>query len=131
MVGWDSYDEGKQQAEEALEICERLGDTVDDRQKCLISLARFLVLTLEKKPYSVQLISFRRKARNFWSVNHIILLGDAYQIRGKMEKAIYHFEVALGIATAFDWHDQLFRIHFFLADAVSQRRQVRRRTHPR
>jgi hypothetical protein len=68
----------------------------------------------QKKPYSAQLISFRRKARNFWSANHIIFSAHI-SIRGKTEKAIYHFEVALGIATAFDWHDQLFRIHFFLA----------------
>jgi tetratricopeptide (TPR) repeat protein len=32
------------------------------------------------------------------------------------EKAIHHFEKALGIASAFEWHGQLFWIHQSLAD---------------
>jgi tetratricopeptide (TPR) repeat protein len=39
-----------------------------------------------------------------------------YHSKGEREKAIYHFEAALGIASSFNWHDQLFWIHYSLAE---------------
>ena len=44
------------------------------------------------------------------------LLGDIYQSRCDRKKAIYHFEVALGIASASSWHDLLFWINYSLAE---------------
>jgi len=43
------------------------------------------------------------------------ILGDIYKLKDETEKAIHHFEVALGIASPFDWHGQLFRVHCGLA----------------
>jgi tetratricopeptide (TPR) repeat protein len=43
------------------------------------------------------------------------ILGYIYQSKGETEKAIHHFEVALGIASAFDWHEEPFWIHYRLA----------------
>ena len=42
-------------------------------------------------------------------------LGEIYQSRGEIEKAIHHFEVALGIASSFNWHEKLFWAHYRLA----------------
>ena len=43
------------------------------------------------------------------------LLGDIYRDKGETEKAINHFETALGIASPLNWHHELFWIHFSLA----------------
>jgi len=42
-------------------------------------------------------------------------LANIYQSKGDIERAIHHFEVALGIASAFNWHDVLFWLHYELA----------------
>jgi tetratricopeptide (TPR) repeat protein len=42
-------------------------------------------------------------------------LGEIYRSKGETEKAIHHFEVALGIASPFNWHDHLFWVHYSLA----------------
>ena len=45
------------------------------------------------------------------------VLGNICRSRGgEIEKAIEHFETALGIASFFHWHDQLFWNHFSLAE---------------
>ena len=41
-------------------------------------------------------------------------LGDVYGSKGGIEKAIHHFELALGIASSFNWSDDLFWIHYRL-----------------
>jgi len=43
-----------------------------------------------------------------------------HRSQGKIGKAIHHLEVALGVASSFDWDDELFLI----GEAVSRRRQV-------
>jgi len=42
-------------------------------------------------------------------------LGNIYESKGDTKKAIYHFEVALGIASPFNWHSLLFCLHYDLA----------------
>ena len=42
-------------------------------------------------------------------------LGAIHQFKGETEKAVHHFETALGIASAFDWHDELFGNRLALA----------------
>jgi tetratricopeptide (TPR) repeat protein len=108
------YDEGEQQAREALEICERLGDTVQ-QATCLITLARFSRTNVAEEALFRAIDLLPEKDEQFLVCESHQLLSDVYRIRGKMEKAIHHYEVALGIATSFGWHDQLFRIHFLLA----------------
>jgi tetratricopeptide (TPR) repeat protein len=41
-------------------------------------------------------------------------LGVVYNCKGETEKAIYHFEKGLKIASAFNCHNLLFEIHFDL-----------------
>ena len=43
------------------------------------------------------------------------ILGNISRSKGNTKKAIHHFEVALGIASSFNWHDVLFWIHYALA----------------
>jgi len=43
------------------------------------------------------------------------VLGDVYRSKGEAEKAVSHYEVALGVASSFTWHGQLFWIHHSLA----------------
>jgi tetratricopeptide (TPR) repeat protein len=105
---------GEQQAKGALEICERLGDTVQQAE-CLISLARLSSSDAREGVLFRAIDLLPEKGEEFLVCESHHLLGSLYQTEGKMEKATYHFEVALGIATSFDWHDQLFRIHLSLA----------------
>jgi len=55
----------------------------------------------------IRLISFQRKVKNSWSVDATELLAGS-AIQGWIEKAIHRFEVAPGIASPFDWFEQLF-----------------------
>jgi len=48
-------------------------------------------------------------------------LGYIYHSGGKTEKAIHHYEVALGIASSFNWHDEVFWIHHSLASLFFDR----------
>jgi tetratricopeptide (TPR) repeat protein len=106
--------EGEQQVKEALEIYERLGDTVQQAAS-LITLTRFSSVDAAEELLFRAIDLLPEKGEEFLVCESHLLLGAAYRSRGKMEKAVYHFEVALGIATSFDWHDQLFRIHSLLA----------------
>jgi tetratricopeptide (TPR) repeat protein len=99
------HEEGIQQAKEALEIYERLGDTAGQAQ-CLNRLARYCIWTNnstpQKKPHLAQSNFSRRKAKNTIALNAHRILGNIYRSKGEREKAIHHFEAALGIASPFN-----------------------------
>jgi tetratricopeptide (TPR) repeat protein len=42
-------------------------------------------------------------------------LGEIYGSKGEIKKAIRHYELALGIASTFNWHYDLFWVHYKLA----------------
>ena len=42
-------------------------------------------------------------------------LGDIYHDKGERERALHHYQVALGISSPFNWQDHLFWIHMSLA----------------
>ena len=46
------------------------------------------------------------------------LLGNTYQSKRDTEKAFHNFEVALRIASSFNWHDHLIWIHHDLAQLL-------------
>jgi len=111
-------EEGIRQAEEALEICKRLGDTVGQAGS-LNDLAWVLhddkQLDAAEKAASraISLLPGEGEQHLACRCHHI--LGDIYRSKGDRERAINHFEVALGIASSFNWDDQLFWIQFSLA----------------
>ena len=112
------YTEGIRLAKEALEIGERLGDTVLQAQ-CLVSLS--WLLRADEQFYAAEEAGsranglFPEKGEEYRVCKSHRILGSIYQTRGKREKAIHHFEVALKIASSFDWQVELFWAHYQLA----------------
>jgi len=110
--------EGIQQAGEALEIYESLGDTVGQSQ-CLKYLA--WSLRDDDQLDAAEATAFRaidilpEEGNQFLVCDSHRTLGVIYQSKGETEKAVHHFEVALEIASSFNQHDNLFWIHFGLA----------------
>ena len=111
-------EEGIQQAREALEIFERLGDT-GKQADCLTKLA--LLLNSDKQFDAAEEAAFRaidllpEEGEKFRVCQSHRVLGEIYQSKGEIEKAIHHNEVVLGIATPFGWSDLLFTVHYHLA----------------
>jgi len=115
----DLHEEGIQQAKGALEIFEQLGDTAEQAY-CLIDLAWLLCsdkqLDAAEEAASRAIDLIPEKGHQFLVSESNHLLGKIYHSKGEREKAISHFEVALGIASSFNWHDHLFWIHCSLAE---------------
>lgn len=55
------------------------------------------------------------EGQQFWLCQSHRILAEICHSKGKTEKAINHFEMAIEIASSFDWHDQLSRSHYSLA----------------
>ena len=112
------YDEGIQQAREALKIFESLNDTMGLAQ-CLINLASLLCgdkqLDAAEETASRAINLPSGKDNQFQLSKSHLVLGDVYRSKGEIEKAIHHFELVLGIASSFNWHDELFWAHYDLA----------------
>ena len=116
------HKEGIQQAKEASEIFERLGNRVGQAE-CLISLAwalrgdNQLDAAEEAATRAIELLS--EKGEQLYVCRGRRALGDVYYSKGDTEKAIHNFEVAFGIASPFNWHAELFWIHSYLARLYS------------
>ena len=110
--------EGIEQAREAMEIYERLGNT-SMQADCLNNLASLLRkdnqfdAAEEAASRAINLIG--ENGDQFLLCDSHNALGRVYQFKGETEKAISHFRTALEIAIPFDWHDQLFWNHYSLA----------------
>ena len=112
-------EEGIQQVEEASEIMERLGDA-SGQAHCSMKLARLLHsdgqfdAAEEAASRAIGLIP-EIADQSLVCRSHRIL-GDIHKSKGETEKAIHHYELALGIAFSFNWHGQLFSVHCSLAE---------------
>ena len=112
------HEEGIQLAKEALGVLEQLGDTVT-QAKCLNDLARALLTdnqidaAEEAASRAVNLIP-EKGHQSLVCTSHRVL-GEIYHSKGEREKAVNHFEVALGIASSLNWHSHLFWIHYSMA----------------
>ena len=108
------HKEGIQQVKGALDIFERLDDTVE-HTKCLITLANLLwsddQLDAAEEAASRAIDLLSGIDNQFLLCRSHDTLGDIYRSKGEMGKAIHHFEVALRIASSFGWHDLLFWIN--------------------
>ena len=110
--------EGIPQAEEALEMYKQLGN-VKGQSTCLDLLARFLLR--DNQLEAAERVAFRKidllpkKGQEVAHCQTHRLLGTIYRSKGEKEKAIRHFEMALKIASPFDWPNELFGIHQSMA----------------
>jgi len=110
--------EGIQQAKEALEIFKQLGDA-EGQARCLIDLAwllhadKQLDAAEEAASRAFNLIPEKGDQSLVYESHHI--LGKMYYSKGEWEKAIHHYEAALGIASSFNWNSHLFLVHHALA----------------
>ena len=110
--------EGMREAKEALEIYERLGNTIQ-RARCLDLLARLLCedgqLDAAEEAAIQSSKLFPEKGQEYGICKSHRALGNIYRSKGDREKAIHHYELALGIASSFNWLGLLFWIQFSLA----------------
>jgi tetratricopeptide (TPR) repeat protein len=113
------YEEGIRQAKEALVILERINDTVE-QALVLKSLAQLLLrdnqldAAEDAASRAIDLIS--DKGHEFLLCQLHWALGRIHRSKGEKEKAIHHFRTALGIASRFNWRDDIFWNHYHLAD---------------
>ena len=112
------YKEGIGQAGEALEIYERrnhkLGQARSwDYLASVLYEDRQLDAAEEAASRAINL--FLDEGNQFDVCSSHRLLGNIYRDKGETEKAINHFETALGIASPLNWHGQQFWIHHSLA----------------
>jgi tetratricopeptide (TPR) repeat protein len=112
-------EEGMRQLEEALEIAERIGDTIE-RAKCLSNLARLLIEggqpNAAEKAASRAIDLLPEEHQEYLVCKLHLTLGRINRYNGEKEKALHHFETSLRIASPFNWHGVLFWIHYRLAE---------------
>jgi tetratricopeptide (TPR) repeat protein len=112
------HEEGIQQVKEALDIFERTGNT-RWKMHCSNGLARLLFhdnqLEAAEDVASRTIDLATEKGQEIFICRLHQVLGSIYSSRGERRRAIHHFETAIGIATPFNWHDELFWYHLDLA----------------
>ncbi|KAF9789821.1 hypothetical protein BJ322DRAFT_559824 [Thelephora terrestris] len=110
--------EGIQQAEEGLEIFKWLGNAMG-QASCLNALAWLLFedgqLDAAEDATLRQIDLLPEKGQEVWVCNSHRILGQIYHSKGDEAKVVHHFTTALRIASAFNWHDELFSIHEAMA----------------
>ncbi|KAF9644519.1 hypothetical protein BDM02DRAFT_935257 [Thelephora ganbajun] len=114
----DLYKEGISQANEALEIYER-DNNMSGQVQALQNLA-FLLYTDNQfdaaETAGSRAIHLSSNTNNQFAICECHrVLGHICRSKGETEKAINHYETALGIASSSNWDYQLFWIHYALA----------------
>ena len=113
------HKEGIQQAKEASEIFERLGNTARQAE-CLISLAWSLhddgQLDAAEEAASRGIDLLPEEGEQYQVCNCHRALGEIYNSKGDTEKAIYHLKLTLEIASPLDLDYELFWAHYALAE---------------
>jgi tetratricopeptide (TPR) repeat protein len=116
------HEEGIRQVKEALEIYERRG-RVGGQAQCLNQLTWLLFdakqLDTAKNAASRAIDLATETSQEFLLCQLHRILGKIHQSKGGKTKAIHHFETALGIASPPNWRDELFWIHYSMAELFS------------
>jgi tetratricopeptide (TPR) repeat protein len=113
------YKEGVPQAEESLEIYERLGDVLGQvrilqQMALLLYLDNQLDAAEEAATRSINLIPGTGEQFPIWQ-GHCVLGGVCHS-KGKTEAAANHFNTAVRIATSSDWRSEQFSVLYSLAE---------------
>ena len=112
------YKEAIRAAKETSEIAEQLGD-VAEQAGALVELGWALHRDNQLNEaegavsQAIDLLSGRDERFHLCKCHH--LLGNIYRFKNDTEKAIRHFETALGLASSFNGLNLLFCIHYDLA----------------
>ena len=115
--------EGIENVKESLEIFEQLNqasDQVDAYQWLALLLYDDNQLDAAEEAVSKSLSLLPAEGEQFQVCQGYRILGDIYHSKGKTEEAIDYFKRAHGIASPFNWHDELFWIHYSLAELFSE-----------
>ena len=111
------HGEGIQQAKEALDIYERIGDR-DGQMRCLGDLAWLFSddeqLEAAENAASRAINLVPEQGEEFLVCQLHRVLGKICGSKGEKAKAIHHFETALGVASAHNLHKEPFWIHYGL-----------------
>jgi len=124
----DCYTEGIRQAKEASEVYKQL-DHGPGQAQALETLAWLffdaeqLAAAEEAASQAIDIDLQGDRSQFRASRHHHHLLGEICAAKGETEKAIGHFETALGIASSFNLHDHQFWIHFSLARLFSDKKR--------
>jgi tetratricopeptide (TPR) repeat protein len=121
------YEEGIRQVKEALEIAERIGDTIEQAE-CLSCLTSLLIddeqLDAAEKAASRAIDLVPEGGQEFLVCELHVNLGKINQYKGEREKALHHYETSLRIASPFNWHCPLFWIHYNMAKLFGDGREL-------
>ena len=120
------YKEGIAQAKEALEIYRRLNDISGQaRSRQILAWLLYEDEQLDAaEEAALRAIDLSGKGSRFGVCDCYRILGDICSLRGETEKAINHFETALGIASTFNWHGQLFWINYSLSELFFSEKRI-------
>jgi tetratricopeptide (TPR) repeat protein len=113
----DLNKEATQQLKEALGIYEQLDD-ISGQARTLRQLAYLLIADGQlgaAEGAALQVID-HFPGEQFSVCQCYCALGEIYHSKGEVEKAIAHLNMALGVASSFNWDNQLFWIHYRLAE---------------
>ena len=116
------HEEGIQQGKEALEISEQLNNKLELAHSFMF-LARSLYADGQldaAEEAGSRAIGLFPEGDQSLVCQCQVLLGDICHRKGEREKAVEHYEVALGIASAFSWHDPQFWIYYSLAQVFAE-----------
>ena len=109
------HEEGIRQAREALEISERIGQ-IGYQGESLVQLALLLhrdgQIDAAEAAASRAIELLPEKGEKYRICQSHRVLAEIYHSKGRREEAIHHFEKALGIATLFNWSNELFWINY-------------------
>ena len=111
------YKEGIQQAEEASGVYERLGNAA----KQAGCLSRLAFLLLEDKQLNaaeeaaIRSLNLLGKGQEYKLCDSHRTLARIFRSKGERGEAIYHYNMALGIANPYNWHDHLCWTHIEMA----------------
>ena len=117
------YEEGIQQAKEASQVFERLGYP-EQQAECLLKLAWLLLYDEQVDAaedavfHAIDLLP--EKGPHFWVQESHRSLGIIHQLKGEMEKAVYHLEITWGIASSLNHAGFLILVHSDLANLFAQ-----------
>ena len=115
--------EGIWQAREASEIFGQLGEVIEQANSLiylafLLQAAKRLDAADEAASRAINLLP--EKGEEYLVCQAHRILGNISRSKGKMKKAIYHLEVALGIARSSNDVRELFWIHHSLSEVFSE-----------